>query len=420
MSDTAVALREPSPQELNGVLEKRKSEARSLEMQVSRKEAELRRAREEQVLLKELRTMNEMIIKKREQSSNRQASGLKISQESLSELRALEDELKMENKKTDELQNVSNVISHQMEEVERNLEKKSLDLAVVKQSTGWDVDPRSAKTSSTALNEFLDKKRELTELYNEQKTVRDHTDRLTSEIEALTNQIEEQATLQEQIAEAEDILEQQKDESNQMQEKVKSYERLRKKKERMLDQSAKDTDQYKAIRQIEGDKKVLHNNLSSLRETNVSNSKSVLSLEVRLRQLETRLEAVNLFLRQVFDEVEDDEQMDSVEEGATDVPLQQFEELIGSLEQSRETVLQRDSQLNNHDSSIELLERKVDILQSAISSRAMSSQLQVREKEKEFEILMSHVDQMRNNFERERGTFLKENEALRKKIEELK
>ncbi|EPY39844.1 hypothetical protein AGDE_04084 [Angomonas deanei] len=389
-------------------------------MQVSRKEAELRRAREEQVLLKELRTMNEMIIKKREQSSNRQASGLKISQESLSELRALEDELKMENKKTDELQNVSNVISHQMEEVERNLEKKSLDLAVVKQSTGWDVDPRSAKTSSTALNEFLDKKRELTELYNEQKTVRDHTDRLTSEIEALTNQIEEQATLQEQIAEAEDILEQQKDESNQMQEKVKSYERLRKKKERMLDQSAKDTDQYKAIRQIEGDKKVLHNNLSSLRETNVSNSKSVLSLEVRLRQLETRLEAVNLFLRQVFDEVEDDEQMDSVEEGATDVPLQQFEELIGSLEQSRETVLQRDSQLNNHDSSIELLERKVDILQSAISSRAMSSQLQVREKEKEFEILMSHVDQMRNNFERERGTFLKENEALRKKIEELK
>ncbi|EPY25426.1 hypothetical protein AGDE_11781 [Angomonas deanei] len=403
-----------------GFWKKRKSEARSLEMQVSRKEAELRRAREEQVLLKELRTMNEMIIKKREQSSNRQASGLKISQESLSELRALEDELKVENKKTDELQNVSNVISHQMEEVERNLEKKSLDLAVVKQSTGWDVDPRSAKTSSTALNEFLDKKRELTELYNEQKTVRDHTDRLTSEIEALTNQIEEQATLQEQIAEAEDILEQQKDESNQMQEKVKSYERLRKKKERMLDQSAKDTDQYKAIRQIEGDKKVLHNNLSSLRETNVSNSKSVLSLEVRLRQLETRLEAVNLFLRQVFDEVEDDEQMDSVEEGATDVPLQQFEELIGSLEQSRETVLQRDSQLNNHDSSIELLERKVDILQSAISSRAMSSQLQVREKEKEFEILMSHVDQMRNNFERERGTFLKENEALRKKIEELK
>ncbi|EPY18833.1 hypothetical protein STCU_09751 [Strigomonas culicis] len=202
-------------------------------------------------------------------------------------------------------------------------------------------------------------------------------------------------------------------------EKVKSFERLRKKKERLLDQP-RDDDKYKVVRRIEGDKKVLHNNLTSLRETNVSNSKSIVSLEVRLRQLETRLEAVNLFLKQVFAEVEDDEPIEGVPEGATEVPLTQFEELIRELEVSRDTVLQRDNQLNSHDAKVEQLEQKIDILQNAISSRAVSSQLQAREKDREFETLLSHVDRVKVDFEHEKKRLNDENKSLQERIDALK
>lgn len=420
MSEGAVALREQSPHLLNEELERKRSEARSLELQVTRKEAELRRAKEEQTLLKELRTMNEMILNKKKQGSESRArSGIKISAEALAELRALEDQLKIENEKTEELQTTSNVTSHQLEEVEKTLERKSTRLAIVKRSTGWDIDPRSAKTSSAALNEFLDKRRTLTDLYDEQQTIKEHTDRLTTEIEELSRQLDEQATVDERIAEAEELLAKQQEEYLDMTEKVKSYERLRKKKEKLLDQT-RDEDKYKAIRQIEGDKKVLHNNLSSLRETNVSNSKSIVSLEVRLRQLETRLEAVNLFLKQVFAEVDDDEPIEGIPEDATEVPLEQFEELIRELELSRDTVLQRDNQLNNHDAKVEQLEQKIDILQNAISSRAVSSQLQVREKEREFVTLMSHVDNLKVEFDREKKRLTEENKSLQEKIIALK
>ncbi|EPY18869.1 hypothetical protein STCU_09733 [Strigomonas culicis] len=368
MSEGAVALREQSPQLLNEELERKKSEARTLELQVTRKEAELRRAKEEQELLNELRTVNDMILSKKKAGSGsegRVASGIKISPESLAELRALEDELKIETKKTEDLQTTSNVISHQLEEVERGLEKQSTQLAIVKRSTAWEKDTRAYKVSSALASEFYEKRRTLEALHEEQRTVKEHTDRLTKEIEELSHHLDKQATVDERIAEAEEQLRKQEEEYQDMFEKVKSFERLRKKKERLLDQP-RDDDKYKVVRRIEGDKKVLHNNLTSLRETNVSNSKSIVSLEVRLRQLETRLEAVNLFLKQVFAEVEDDEPIEGVPEGATEVPLTQFEELIRELEVSRDTVLQRDNQLNSHDAKVEQLEQKIDILQNAI------------------------------------------------------
>ncbi|KAK7198368.1 hypothetical protein NESM_000795900 [Novymonas esmeraldas] len=412
----AVVPREGSPQSIAEELERRRSEARNLELRVSRKEAELQRAKEEQTLLKEMRTMNEMIIRKKErQRSDGAASGLKISLESLGELKALEDALRIENGKTAELQSTGEITSRQMEEVERTLEHTEKQLVEAKRSTGWDADRNSARTETAVESEFKQKKMQLTSLAAEQRTLAELSDRLKQQAEELQAKIDAAAEMDDRFAEAQEELRQSNTRFAEVEEQVRSNERIQRKTERVLTVAAPQ-DKYKSIRQLEGDKKVLHNNLSKLRETNVSNSKSILSLEVRLRQLETRLEAVNGFLRDVFAEVEDDEAMDGVPEGSTEVPLAQFEELSAALELSRETVTQRDNQLDDHDCKIEQLERKVMILQSAIASRGASSQVQVRGRNKQQRDMYNTHSRRRSQLQREHDQLVVENTMLRTRV----
>lgn len=400
-------------------LDRRRSEARALEFQVSRKEAELQRAKEEQALLKEMRTVNEMIIHKKErQQSEGAVSGLKISPESLAELKELDDALKLENRKTAELQQVADITSHQMEEVERSLEQTEGQLAAAKRSTGWDLDRNSARTEAAMESEYREKKMLLTSLTSERRTLTELTERLKRQAEELQDKTAAADELDDRFAEAEEEMRQLDTLHKELEEQVKSNERIQRKTERVLTVASSE-DKYKTIRQLEGDKKVLHNNLSKLRETNVSNSKSILSLEVRLRQLETRLESVNVFLQEVFAEVEDDEPMEDVQDNAAEVPLVRFEELSAALELSRETVAQRDAQLDEHDSKIEQLERKILILQSAIASRQVSSQVQSRARDKEQREISKTHSRRRNELQVEREQLAIENATLRERLAQL-
>ncbi|AYU78880.1 hypothetical protein LdCL_230005800 [Leishmania donovani] len=419
MSDGAIVPREDSPQSISEELERRRSEARNLELRVSRKEAELQRAKEEQELLKEMRTMNEMIIRKKErQLSEGVASGVKISPESLAELNALGDALRLENRKTVELQSEADVTSHQMEEVERSLENTEKQLLEAKRSTGWDVDRNSARTETAMESEFKEKKRQLSSLASEQRTISELSERLKQQAEELQAKVDAAEDMDERFAEAEEELRQANMRYRELIEEVKSNERIQKKTERVLT-VANTQNKYKCIRQLEGEKRVLHNNLSKLRETNVSNSRSILSLEVRLRQLETRLEAFNGFLREVFAEVEDDEPMEDVPEGAVEVPLAQFEELSAALELSRETVAQRDDQLDEHDCKIEQMERKVVILQNAIASREVSAQVQARGRDRQQRSMYASHSRRRSQLRTERDQLAVENTVLRNRLELL-
>ncbi|RNF02449.1 uncharacterized protein Tco025E_08400 [Trypanosoma conorhini] len=415
---TAVALREGSS-DIQTQLEQRRSQARNLELQVARKGAELRRAREEQTLLKELRTVNEVTLRKKQQKDDAQGQKrLKISPESLAEVIALENEIKHENKRTVELKEAASTITRQMEDVERGIENVASRLALVKEVTGWDRGEASALGRADAKNEWIMRKRNLTALHEEQETVKALSALLSERIEAINKEMEEQGQKQEQLAAAQQSLVEANNEYDKLLEDLKSMERLIKKKERMLDANAsKESDEYKKIKQLDGDKKVLYATLSKFRETNVSNTKSILSLEVCLRQLETKLEAVNLFVQQVFAQVEeDDEPMEDFPEDATEVPLQQFEEICRDVELARETLIQRDDQLNAHDAKVEQLGRKTFVLQNAIASRATSAQLQVKGNEREFETLISHVDYMKAEFDEEYKKLSQENAMLQSKL----
>ncbi|KAH9593393.1 hypothetical protein LSM04_002630 [Trypanosoma melophagium] len=415
-----LALREESA-DTNTQLEQRRSQARNLELQVLRKEAELRRMREEQALLKELHSVNELTLRKRQQQDNTESDNrLRISQESLEEVIALENEIKNENKRTEELQESANTTSRQMEEVEKGIEDISNRMALVKQATGWDKPGINSHNGSLVSNEWMMRKKNLTALHEEQQTVKALTTLLDERIETLTRELEAQGKKGNELTEAHETLRQKNIHYENLLEQLKSMERLTKKKERLLDSSHnRENDDYKTLKLLEGDKKVLYGTLSKFRQTNVANTRSIISLEVRLRELETKLESVNLFLQQVFADVEEEAPMENVPENALEVPLKQFEELCHELEHARETLIQRDDQLSAHDAKVEQLERKTTILRNAIASRATSAQLEVKSKEKEFEALMSHVDYMKAEFDEEYKKLSRENATLRSKLTQI-
>lgn len=407
---------EGSPRTVSEELEKRRSEARSLELQVSRKEAELRRAKEEQELLKELQTMNRMITRKKDrQRSEGDVEQLKISPESLAELIALKDQLKIENRKTAELQDAFNNTAVRLEDVERSVELKERQLIEAKYSTGWEKDRCSARTATAVKSEHKEKKMRLASLSEDHETLMRMSERLKAEVEVMQGKVESGKELDDNFAKAETELRDVERRFSELDKNLKSMERIHKKTERVLD-TATCEDKYKTIRQLEGDKRVLHTDLTKFRDNNTSNSTSILSLEVRLRQLETRLESVNYFLQEVFAEVEDDEPMQDVAEDAAEVPVTHFENLCKALELFRETVVDRDKRLDEHDTTIEQLERKICILQSAIASREASSQLQARSREKQIAQLLSTHARHRQELQMEHRRLVVENANLQHRV----
>ncbi|KAG8344987.1 hypothetical protein ERJ75_001055200 [Trypanosoma vivax] len=419
MSESEAVVVHEGPVNASALLEERRSQVRNLELQLMRKEAELRRAQEEQVLLKELQAVNAVTLRKRQKHQTEETDGrLKIAQDSLEEVYHLESEIKMENRRTEELQKEANITSFRMSEMEKDIEDMENRTAAVKRATYWDQSKNFGRTVVNVTSDWMNKKRSLTALHEEQSTVKGITSLLDERAEHISKKLEMQKEKAMELVAAQKKLREKSIEYESLLEELRSFERLSKKKERLLDSAgSKPDNDYKTLKIIEGDKKVLYCTLSKLQESSVRNSKSILSLEVRLRQLETKLEAVNLFLQQVFaDMADEDEQIENIPEDATEVTLEQFEDICRELELSRTTLLQRDDQLDASDAKVEQLERKTSILENAIASHAVSAQLEVKGKERDFETLMMHVDYMTAEFNEEYARLTRENAELMTKL----
>ncbi|CCW68239.1 unnamed protein product [Phytomonas sp. Hart1] len=396
-------------------LDRHQTEARALEIKVTKKIAELKRAKEEQSLLFELQAMNKMIIKRKENPDISNQNSFKISTETLTTLRTLEDTLKAEEKMTLELKKVSNVVSQQLVDIEKALEGQSSKLVSAKRWARLDVAAKYIPSGDSAAVDFKDRKTTLAELHKKQKMLNDTSDRHTKEIEQLESQLAERTSIEEQIAAAEAELKEKNDEYDSLNLKVLSYERLRKKKERVLDKSRVE-DNFRAFRHMDYTKRSLLNYLSKLRESSAHNIKSIISMEMRLRQLEARLEAANSFLKQAFADIKNDPPMTGVANDATEVPLIAFEELSRELVLSRETIVQRDEQLDTYDTKIEELEKKMIVIRKAIASRAVSSELQNQKKELTIGSLMNKANCLSKDFDNECFRLTKENENLRSQL----
>lgn len=390
---------------------------KGLELQLMRKEAEVRRASEEHTLRKELHTINQLSQRKQSANDGVQQGRLLINEESVAQLIALENSIKLENKKTQELEHQADLTADKLNEVEDHIIHRSQQLVQMKDATGWERDHCAARGYVNPVNSYRDRQRVIAELEEKQHTLKLVSDKCMLKLEALTTEIEHHATVEQEADLARARMKELNAFFEELTEKKKSLQRLLYKKEKILKDTESKDDQ-KAIRMLEGEKRVLHNELAKNRELTTNNSKSILAQEVRLRQLELRLVAVNQFLKQILPGLGDDDVAlpEDMDPNASEVPVDRFDALQRELAISRHTVVQRDSQLEALDAKVEQLERKVNILHCAIVARTNTATQEAQEMEKEYSVISIHLDYMRSEFEQEQRKLLVENEELRSKL----
>lgn len=393
------------------------AEIKKLELQLMRKEAEVRRAEEEHALHKELHTINQLSQRKQSANDGVQQGRLLISEESVAQLISLENRIKLEDKKTQELEHQADLTADKLSEIEEQIVHRSNHIVEIKEATGWERDHCAARGYVNPVNSYRNHQRVIAELEEKQRTLKIVSDKVMIKLEQLTTEIEHHATVEQEADQARLRMKELNVYYDELVEKKKSLQRLLYKKEKILKETEQKDDQ-KTIRMLEGEKRVLHNELSKNRETTGNNSKSILAQEVRLRQLELRLVAINQFLQQVLPAIADEDLAlpDDLDANATEVPVDRFDALQRELAISRHTVIQRDGQLEALDAKVEQLEKKVNILHCAIVARTNTATQEAQEMEKEYNVISIHLDYMRSEFEQEQHKLLLENQSLREQL----
>lgn len=403
---------------LSLVLEERKNALKSLQYQLARKEADLRRATEENYLMQELKTINQLTLRKAQTADNDGPAGrLGISAEALADVIANENKIKLATKETAALEAEAQLVASQADDVEAAIAQKSETIEMIIAQTGYERTRAASRGFINEDNRFREHQKILVGLDEKQRTYAINTAALTQRIEVLTADIEQRKSVDDDIAAAVQTLKERQALANKLEDDKKSLLRIMQRKDALLRTHDK-TDDQRTIKQLEGDKRVLHNELCRCAEAITTNRKSIVAQAGRIRQLEAKLAAVNSFIRSVLDndDTSEEDQPHGVARGATSVPLAQFEGLQAELAVSRSTISDRDQQLLSCDAKVEQLERKVQILATAMITRTATTAQEEQELERECAVLANHLDLMKDEFDREYAKLTLENEQLQAKV----
>lgn len=400
------------------------AQIKSLEVELSQKESEVRRATEEHALRRELQTIQQMTLRKQSDNDGSFQGRMRIDEESLARVVALENQIKLETKHTEELKRKAAILSNRLHDVELNTLAKSQKVALVKDATGWERDHCAARGYTNPINLHREHQRIISDLEGKQSTLRTVLDKLNAKLEFYTGELERRKTVDDDYNEAQMMLKQKQMDLEKLVDDKKSLERLLFKKEKLLKET-ESKDDYKTIRILEGEKRVLHSDLARQHEQILTNSKSILAQEVRLRQLEMRLLAMNQYLQQELQLTAEDVLPEGTSSNNDDgssvaeVPVELFDGIQRELAVSRHTVIQRDAQLEAQDAKVEQLEKKVNILHCAIVTRTAAAAQEAKDMDKEYNVISVHLDYMRSEFEQEHGKLLAENELLRSRLQAI-
>lgn len=408
MTSTEVATVDNSGNEL----QQYRHNARSMELEVLKKEADVRLAEEEVLLRNELQDMNEMIVNKLNQEELMESNRLPLDTEHRDEIRALLALLKLEEEKGNKLQEAIKLVQNQIVLVEGDVEKQNAKLVEVKEVTAWDVDMVMAKEGPSNLNEFLAKRKDMDKLQDEKNSVQELSDRLTQQCEELMDTLKEQEELDEKIVAAKALFTKLKEVHEAGCNEEKEKKRLIKKKEREI---SGPRDQYKEIRQLEREKRAARNAFLSARDNSDGGSNSVISGENRLRALEEKLATINLFLQEHFQSLKNLPTMEDVD-NFSEVPVSLFDALCKKLEEKRSLLRQQDDQMSLHDSSIEQLQLKTNVLRGALISNNVSSQLYTQQQEKNFATLVAQLERLNKECEEAENATSSQNQNLRRQL----
>lgn len=388
---------------------------RTLELTLIRREAELRRAREERALMDELQTVNRMALRKMNAADpDSKHKRLSISDENLARIVALEDAIKQEDKKTRELKREAALIERNTKVADDAIAKKESLIAVVKDVTGYEQSIHLGHGYADSENRFHARQIHLAELESQQQTLKNETLKLTKRLEELSADLEKRKSIEEEIFKSQAILKAKGDELHELQDDVAEKERLLFRKDKLL-QKESGVDEHKRLKLLEGEKRVLQAELQKNMELVRVGEKTLLAEHIRLQQLKNRIQAVSSALVEIFGKTTDSkEHRPDVPEGATEVPVARFEEFHQEILNARFTLAERDDQLEELDRSLEKLESNIEIMQNAKVSRTAIAAQEYDELEYEKRCLEEHIKKIDGDFADEEQKLKEEKAALEK------
>ena len=230
-------------------------------------------------------------------------------------------------------------------------------------------------------------KKKLVELYQSRKVLEEQTERLSSAVKALVAEVEGNSGLEKErfTAETESRL---KDfELREVQDEIKMYQRILQKKNRMLDSAPSPKSKQFKVKMIEDDKRAAVLKLTNQRTSALTAVSTIRYTAVLLRQLEERIEMIGEAVR---GDVSNDPSDQSTPDGLTDVPRVDVQLLEEAGREVQRLTLEQASnleRLENVDGLIEVVERKIAVLEYA-TKRAQIKTEQTRTENEHFLALL--------------------------------
>jgi myosin heavy subunit len=402
----------PIPEDLPRAIVENQRSIKVLQAEVMRRELNVQRAVEEQKLLQELQTLDEMTLHKIERNDGRRKNRMALSADSLARIVELQDAIKLASVEEERLQSEEKRIIKDAEMVEAAIADVDRQLTTTIENTGYDG--RGGRPYEALENVYRRHQIELAGLEQEQSTIKATMTKLTTQIEDLTAQLEAVKTVEQELVKAQEHL---LDVTSQFEANTDSFASLKRilaKKEKMLTE-IDHKDLMKDFKKLEGDKRVLHSDLSKQVELLRVNQRAILANDDRIRKLEARLLELERVLPGLFEQIDRDGLSigKPPEVPETDlVSIGLFKDAVNDLQQQRTILADRDDRLELCDAQIEAHERKIDIMHAAQESQTAKAANEISELDRERLRLEEHVDQIAREFSAERKRLLSSRKGL--------
>jgi hypothetical protein len=419
--------------------EQNESTIRQLQFQLGRVEEMRRAAVKETNLVREIRSINALTERKVvEAAAKKQGDGdddnnnndgvvaassaaatpipkrknqLPLTDETRARIIALEDQMVIENRRTQELRAESTLVASQVEKVEKEIAAIDGQLTVAEKATGRDRSGGVAYHEANLENVIGRLKASLAKLDNEQRTTFSVTSKLTQQIDELGAELEAMSEVDRLLAESNQTLLLKTREHEMLLEEVSRQNRIANKKEKAITTFSVEKD-IAEFKRLENDKRMLHVELQKSQDSRRISSRAIEVNAVALRRVEAQLSGIANALAMVFEEAARDVVASGQRAPLHPVPIRDFEDVQHSLDETRKSIAVKDKQIDEIDAEIEALERKVDILQVAQQSKQSQAYLGYRQLVRERDELRSHLYQTDVEFKGAKQRLAQENEML--------
>eukprot|EP01063_Lacrimia_lanifica_P014291 TRINITY_DN20916_c0_g1_i1.p1 TRINITY_DN20916_c0_g1~~TRINITY_DN20916_c0_g1_i1.p1 ORF type:complete len:431 (+),score=245.55 TRINITY_DN20916_c0_g1_i1:56-1348(+) len=308
-------------------------------------------------------------------------------------LQELRNRLKLEQKKNKLAEQAKKTTLSQYDKKLFRLEELNTQLEETKAKTNWAELSKKRHASRDFMgqeNKLKEIKLTLKSLDDEQKVRK----QLTSKKELLIDQLKKRLDeLDEKAVEYEQVkaeLKEQESEKLNAQDDLRTLNRIYHKKDGLIKKLQKDLDvnDPQSIKRLEADKKVLQYQITKHGNYRRANEMTITAQHRRLKTLEAKLEAIAMALKSLKKDDLSEEQIMQYRPGLADSTIQQvdatlYRDVQNELENATRSIEAKDVLMTQKDATVEVLEKKVEILTNA--SRVLMRKLKLDSNERELE-----------------------------------